>query len=77
MNMADFLPENQFLNELSVFNSLVHTLRTVPLPCLVYTEAVHRLSHNYTPKNESENLPNQRHKTLKRYLAQSTQWRMR
>jgi len=26
-------------------------------------------------KNESENLTNQQHKTLKRYLAQSTQWR--
>jgi len=31
--------------------------------------------HNYTQKNESENLTNQQHKTLKRYLAQSTQWR--
>ena len=31
--------------------------------------------HNYTQKNESENLTNQRHKTLKRYLAQSAQWR--
>ena len=26
-------------------------------------------------KNESENLTNQQHKTLKRYLAQSAQWR--
>jgi len=31
--------------------------------------------HNYTQKNESENLTNQQHKTLKRYLPQSTQWR--
>ena len=29
--------------------------------------------HNYTQKNESENLTNQQHETLKRYLAQSTQ----
>ena len=28
--------------------------------------------HNYTQKNESKNLTNQQHKTLKRYLAQST-----
>ena len=31
--------------------------------------------HNYTQKNESENLTNQQHKTLKRYLTQLTQWR--
>jgi len=31
--------------------------------------------HNYTQKNESENSTNQQHETLKRYLAQSTQWR--
>ena len=31
--------------------------------------------HNYMQKNESENLTNQQHKTLKRYLAQSAQWR--
>ena len=29
--------------------------------------------HNYMQTNESENLTNQQHKTLKRYLAQSTQ----
>ena len=31
--------------------------------------------HNYTQKNESENLTNQQHKTLKCYLTQLTQWR--
>ena len=31
--------------------------------------------HNYAQKNETENLTNQQHKTLKRYFAQSTQWR--
>jgi len=31
--------------------------------------------HNYTQKHESENVTNQQHKTLKRYLAQSAQWR--
>jgi len=29
--------------------------------------------HSYTQKNESENLTNQQHETLKRYLAQSAQ----
>ena len=31
--------------------------------------------HNYTQKNESENLTNEQHKTLKRYLVQSAQCR--
>jgi len=31
--------------------------------------------HNYTTKNKTENLTNQQHKILKRYLAQSAQWR--
>jgi len=41
-----------------------------------YTTFIHLLKrqHNYTQKNESKNLTNQQHETLKRYLAQLTQW---